>query len=107
MTGSDVIRSFNWLFRPFRIYACKFFELCVSDYNGFYVLVTRVTNMDATLNRKIMDATVKDEMHKIIIKIRLYDGPAETFSLKGSKSSVNNGSNGLKLFFGEIRTLCI
>ena len=49
----------------------------------------------------------KDEMHKIIIKIRLYDGPAETFSLKGSKSSVNNGSNGLKPFFGEIRTICI
>ena len=36
-----------------------FFEYCESDCNGFYVLVTRVTNMDATLNRKIMDATVK------------------------------------------------
>ena len=36
-----------------------FFEYCESDCNCFYVLVTRVTNMDATLNRKIMDATVK------------------------------------------------
>ena len=36
-----------------------FFEFCESDCNGISVLVTSVTNMDATLNRKIMDATVK------------------------------------------------
>ena len=36
------------------------FEYCEFDCYGFYVLVTRVTNMDATLNRKIMDATVNE-----------------------------------------------
>ena len=41
---------------------------CESDCNCFYVLVTRVTNMDATLNRKIMDATVKLSVPSQIIK---------------------------------------
>ena len=40
-------------------YSRVFQEPCESDRSGFYVLVLRMTNMDATINRKIMDATVK------------------------------------------------
>ena len=52
-----------------------FLEYCESDCNCFYVLVTRVTNMDATLNRKIMDATVKLSGVRLPDGRRLYTAP--------------------------------
>ena len=39
-----------------------------SDCNGFAVLVTRVTNLDATLNRKKVDASVKKYDKNIFVK---------------------------------------
>ena len=41
--------------------------------NGFYFLVTRMTNMDATVNLKIMDAIVKRWMKCTVEFSKIYN----------------------------------